>query len=75
MGAGLTSLLLALAFALLVYAMAESSLADDIEALETRAVTPDATRRLVVQAPKLIAVDGRDDDVAAAEPERQAVPA
>lgn len=75
MGAGLTCLLLALAFTLLVYAMMESSLADEMASLEQRAVVSETARRPVAQPPKLIAVEARDDDVAAAETPRQALPA
>lgn len=74
MGPGLACALLALAFALLLYAMTDGMFDDDATASEAR-VAPEASPRLLPQPPKLIAVEARDEAEAASDTARQALPA
>lgn len=74
MGAGLTCLLLSLAFALLLYAMSVGSFDDDAAA-NSAGVAADAPPRLLVPPPKLIAVEATADDKSASDTSRQALPA
>lgn len=76
MGPGVSCLLLALAFSLLLYVMYDGLLGDEVAASDVRSSAPDATPRLVApQPPKLIAVEARDGDQSVADASRQALPA
>lgn len=75
MGAGLTCLLLALAFTLLIYAMSAGSFDDDLTAENASAGAADVAPRLLVQPPKLIAVEAPADDKSTSDTSRQALPA
>lgn len=75
MGPGLACLLLALAFTLLMYAMSAGSFDDDVATASVGAVASDAAPRLLVQPPKLIAVESSADDKSASDTSRQALPA
>lgn len=76
MGAGLTCLLLSLAFALLLYAMSVGSFDDNTAAnIASAGVAADAPPRLLVPPPKLIAVEATADDKSASDTSRQALPA
>ncbi|MEQ1653048.1 MAG: hypothetical protein ABL897_11210 [Hyphomicrobium sp.] len=72
-GAGLTCLLLALAFALLLFAALEGTLTDIFN--EKTSVASEQARRPLLAPPKLIAVEVHDAAADVTETARQALPA
>lgn len=71
-GPGLTCLLLALAFSLLVYAMVEDQIADDMTPRADVAV--ESARRLAIAPPKLKAVETIEPMADVADVSRHALP-
>ena len=75
LGVGLTCLLLALAFTLLLYVMMEGSFADTLTLANRSGVATETARRPVAQPPKLIAVEAHEENNLGTDATRQALPA